>query len=482
MLKRLVRQTEVLTLLLPSLAIFLPIIGHGFVHDDFLWLADAAFKSWRSALTDAGPGGFFCPLVSLEFKLEWFLWGFHAFPYAALSLTLHIANIFLVASLARKLWGRMAGLWAGFGFSLLYISNAWAVMWISTLPHVMATLLSLVALHAAVHYGNRKNPKIWHSSILALFALMPLAAKEVGITVPIAVFLTFLYQRIRLKHGLFAISDIAFAIIVLLAIPAYFYGRANAGAIGIGSAHGWYRFSAEPRIVLSNIWAYLNRTYNILAALGVSLAIARRKGFELFLNEKQCGGESEEYKRMEPDTIISLIFSFSLFALTLAPTVALQNRSGIYTYLPGIGASLSLGALIPYIRKKVTPQPIHRFGKLAWIPAAIVVVALVAATEVQAKRWLIMAQTSTAILKDIQAQLPANEGELVLLEYSTRDSENRFPDCFSTYGFGPALRLLYGNTAVWGEIVQRESQGPVSGSQPIRFEYVASDGHPHAFR
>ena len=127
--------------------------GRGFVQDDFAHLHSAAFTPLREGLTTAQAGPFFTPLVWLTFRLDWALWGMRSFPLGVEGITLHFLNTVLIYCLALRLWSSgTAAWWAAFGFALLFPANNWAVMYIATRAHALATFFYLAALIAATYY------------------------------------------------------------------------------------------------------------------------------------------------------------------------------------------------------------------------------------------------------------------------------------------------------------------------------------------
>src|SRR5262245_32998536 len=110
-------------------ALFAPMMGHGFVHDDFAPLFSVAYYPfWRGAMSvNAGPS--YAPFACLSYKLDWMLWGWNPFAFAAGNLLVHTANILLIYALAQKLWrSDSAGRWAAVGYAVLFPANVSAVM------------------------------------------------------------------------------------------------------------------------------------------------------------------------------------------------------------------------------------------------------------------------------------------------------------------------------------------------------------------
>ncbi len=86
-----------------SCVLFLPLIGGGFVHDDFVWLYNVAYQPRWYGLTHPHQS-FYTPLTWLSFKIDWNIWGLRPFPFALENLLLHILNALLLYRLTLRLW------------------------------------------------------------------------------------------------------------------------------------------------------------------------------------------------------------------------------------------------------------------------------------------------------------------------------------------------------------------------------------------
>jgi hypothetical protein len=86
-----------------------------------------------------------------------------------------------------------------------------------------------------------------------------------------------------------------------------------------------------------------------------------------------------------------------------------------------------------------------------------------------------MADTSTAILSQIKAQVPTVQlPAAIVLRYSEVDKVHRFPDNFGTGRFSSAMQLLYRTPTLKGFLVQEsETMPPTDRASAIYFTYVA---------
>jgi len=85
-----------------------------------------------------------------------------------------------------------------------------------------------------------------------------------------------------------------------------------------------------------------------------------------------------------------------------------------------------------------------------------------------------MADTSTAILSQIKAQVPTVRlPAAIVLRYSKVDKMHRFPDTFGTWTFPSAMQLLYQTPTLKGFLVQDAEMVPIPDrASAIYFSYV----------
>ncbi|HEX8423600.1 MAG TPA: hypothetical protein VF634_09315, partial [Pyrinomonadaceae bacterium] len=260
-----------------SAAIFLPLIGRGFVHDDFMWLSSVAHQPRWYGLSHPTPT-FYTPLTWLSFKLDWTLWGLRAFPYALENLLLHIVNTLLLYRLALGLWQRRtAAWWTAFGFALLYLANSWAVMWISARPHLLATLFCLAAMLAAVRYAQGENRKLWAALAIVACCALSMLAKEIGVASVGASLVVLWYagggRQRRLRDSRAQTALLVCALLALLC--GYLVLRAWAGALPVSSDEGWYQYAFELKVLFLNLREYLSRTYLVAALIAGAVALSQ---------------------------------------------------------------------------------------------------------------------------------------------------------------------------------------------------------------
>jgi hypothetical protein len=451
-----------------SAAIFLPLIGQGFVHDDFKWLSYAAHQSRWYGLTNP-TFSFYTPLTWLSFKLDWTLWGLRPFPIALENLLLHIVNTLLLYRLALRLWqSHTAAWWAAFGFALLYMANSWAVMWISARTHLLATLFCLAAMLSAVRYSQTKRRKLAAALALVVCCALSMLAKEIGVASIAACVIVLWYAGgwRGLRDSWAQAALLSCGLITVLC--AYLLLRAWAGALSVSSNEGWYQYAFEFKVLFLNLREYLSRTYLVAALIAGAIAIS----------QAMRGAKLDWHSVTRREVLLSAM----LFAATIAPVILIRGRSGLYTYLPGTGAALLLGATA---RALYTPADNVRAQTWAsLLPIFLLVVALSLATVGQSWKWRTMAKTNSSILRQIAQQDPQPQRNAhVILSYAQRDERHRFPDGFGTWSFPYALQLLYDEPNLRGDIaVEPEQVEPVAGSMRVNYLYVAGEDSPKVIK
>lgn len=451
-----------------SSALFLPLIGRGFVHDDFMWLSSVAHEARWHGLTHPTPT-FYTPLTWLSFKLDWTLWGLRAFPYALENLLLHILNTLLLYRLALRLWQtHTAAWWTAFGFALLYMANSWAVMWISARTHLLATLFCLAAMLATVCYAQSKHRKLCAALAIIICCALSMLAKEIGVASVAACLVVLWYAEgwRRLRDAWAQAALLSGALLAVLCV--YLMLRVWAGALSVSANEGWYQYAFSFKVLFQNLREYLSRTYLVAALIAGAIA----------LSQKLRGGEPDLSSITRREVLLSAL----LFAVTIAPVILIRGRSGLYTYLPGIGAALLLGAAARSLYSTGDNERPRTWLNL--LPIFLLVILLSVATVGQSWKWRTMAKTNSSILRQIAEQHPQPErNSHLILRYAQRDERHRFPDGFGTWGFPFAVKLLYDEPNLRGDIVG-EANGvePVSGSPIINYQYVAGEDSPKVIK
>lgn len=119
--------------------------------------------------------GYYRPLVSLTYYLDYRLWGMHAGSFRAVNLFLHLVTCFLVFRLMSKHYGGAVPLAAALLFGL-HPANTEVVSWVAARNNILVSLFSIASFCFYAH-GKPENRKI-SLGLSVLFYVMALLSKE----------------------------------------------------------------------------------------------------------------------------------------------------------------------------------------------------------------------------------------------------------------------------------------------------------------
>jgi hypothetical protein len=148
--------------------------------------------SW---LSDTGGGriGFFRPLTSLTYMVEHPFWGSSPIPYRLVSLLVHAAActvVMLIASRIRRGTVLLAGILAALTPGAMH-----AVWLINGRGDLLASLFFLLTVFSVIRLSEMKAPSTRQALLPALFCLLAMASKELGIASVAAAALTYIMLR-----------------------------------------------------------------------------------------------------------------------------------------------------------------------------------------------------------------------------------------------------------------------------------------------
>ena len=303
--------------------IYVPMAGHGFVKDDFMWVG----RSRIHAVDDlprvlAAPSGFFRPLVSLSFAATWPICGLEPRCYGLTNVLLAIACAASIAHLARALSLPPAGAllaaaiwlfnWHGIGMGVLWISGRTALV---------------VVLFSTLAAAEFLLGRVVTAGVLCFAAML---AKEEAVVVPVALIAWASIEIARRHNPIPARALVAFTGVSAVVTGLYLLLRAWSGAFTPTTAPTFYRLSFTPARVAANLPAYFDRSATFSAAvLLLWLALCR-----------------PPLRSIRPARWSIVRFGVAWWIGTLALTVLLPVRSSLYVCLPSVGIALIAASLI----------------------------------------------------------------------------------------------------------------------------------------
>jgi len=312
------RYTWVAALVLAAIfaAIYVPALGHGFVKDDFRWIAEGDVHSpddiHRIFTTNVG---FYRPLVTSSFAIDRAAWGLDPRGYAFTNLLLLAADAALLFLLATRLALPVpAAVFAVAVWTLNFHGINMALLWISGRTALLLILFALGATLAVLR---------GHLPAAGLFTLAAMLCKEEAVMLPALLTAVAMFRPRRI--GLAA----AFARCWPLWVAAGIYVllREQSGAFGVSTAPGYYHLTVDPRSVLTNVAQYLDRGATVAAAATIAVWMAARHPGPFTRDERDVIG-----------------FGALWFASMYAITVFLPVRSSLYAVAPSIGSALVAAA------------------------------------------------------------------------------------------------------------------------------------------
>jgi hypothetical protein len=402
-------------LLAAFLVIYLPDVGHGFIKDDFGWIAGS-----RLTTADDVRGlfehnaGFYRPLVSASFAADYALWRFDPFAYGITNLVAVFVDAVLLFCLARKLSASSeAALVAVAAWSFNFHGVNMALLWISGRT---ALLLCMFALCVALAVLSGRTVLAGCLSLLAMLC------KEEAVMVPVLFVLVDLVARPHDQPPFRAAwSALRRSGPLWIALAIYLGLRAHSGAFGPQDAPSYYRFTFEPLAVVRNVLEYLDRGATLVLAIAVAMLIS--------IGTARVALTAAERAILR--------FGAAWFVCFYAMTVFLPVRSSLYALTPSAGAAVALAAVASAVQRVSR----KRFEICCGALMAVIFL-LVPIYRQRNERWVVPADLSTRVVRTLRVATAGYSGGQVVV---ADDASARF-GLDSSFGtsFGNAVHLMVG--------------------------------------
>jgi hypothetical protein len=391
---------------------YVPDLGHGFVKDDFGWIRGARIESADDAAALlTRNNGFYRPLVSATFALNYAVSGMAPLAYGVTNFALLLGGAALLFMVARRLnlpvtpSALASALWA-FNFHGINM----AVLWVSGRT---ALLLSCAAMASTLAVMNGRM------MLGGVFCLLAMLSKEEAVVLP---FLLACWTAMRSQTPLYPARRLSSMWPLLAALAIYLVLRLQSDAFWPATAPSYYRLTIQPSILFSNALEYLDRGATWPAAVVLLVAIAARTRPILAPGERRI-----------------LTLGALWFAFGYATTVAVPVRSSLYAVFPSIGACIAAAAVVAALTRQQPSRALRALAVASAIPLLLVPV-----YRARNVRLVAPADLSATVLRDVErAATPFPAGvRLVLID----DPSTRFTLDAAFGGLLPdALALTLGD-------------------------------------
>ena len=364
-------------LLLTLLAIYLPGLGHGFIKDDFVWIASNQVTSPAElvSLFTHAPD-FYRPVVAVSFAVDWWLFGVEPFAYGLTNLCLLLATAAVLGSLGVALgMSRGSAVVVAALWSLNFHGINMSLLWISGRTSLLLTLFALLAARAFVSGWG-----LW----AAVCGLLAMLSKEEAVLLPFVLLLWGVVTAsgdagprgvwVSLRSALRRVWPL-FVVLVL-----YLLVRTAAGGMTPMSAPAAYQFALDPAMVGRNVLEYLDRAVTLSAAAVVVMSLVARA----------LPRPTSQQKRW---LVLGAIWMVGGYGLA----VLLPVRSSLYAVGPSAGGALAGAALLA----AVWEQTSHRARRRMVMVAALIAALVVPIHWSRNDRWVELADLSTHVLDEV---------------------------------------------------------------------------------
>jgi hypothetical protein len=411
--------------------IYLPDIGHGFIKDDFMWIRTSRIHSSSDAVAlFCSSTGFYRPLVSATFAMNYALSGVEPFGYGLTNFVLLVVDACLVFALARVLnLTTASSLLAAALWSFSFHGVNMALLWVSGRTALLLCLGALLT-GLSVLKGRMR--------LAGVFCLLALLSKEEAVALPFLFTAWFTWEAegpvvSRVRQAITRSWPLYAALVVYAAL------RLQTDAFGPVNAPSYYRFTLAPGVLLRNLFQYFDREVTWPAVVtGVIVAVTRSVPR---LNDAEW--------RATRFGALWLVFGGSL-------TILLPVRSSLYALLPSIGACLAASAVASAAARTHPERARKALTALVILP--IVLLPVYRARNV---RWVALADLSSHVMAETRrtADAAPTGGQIILLD--DPDARANLDGAFGAL-FPDAVALIV-NRGFRGEIRQEPTAMPTDG-------------------
>ena len=385
-----------LLLALVALAVYLPVVGHGFIsYDDGDYITQN--KMVQGGLTLAGIKWAFTafyssnwhPLTWLSLMTDCELFGLNAAGSHLVNALFHAANVVLLFALWMRLLNRgpdaiwpSAFIAALFALHPLHVES---VAWVAERKDVLSTFFGLLTLLFYAQYVIKDNGRLSYSYWLAVFFFTcGLMSKPMLVTWPFVMLLLDYWplQRFNLQNlQRLLVEKIPFFLLTAVSSVITYFAQSHGAVKSLAAVPLAYRLENTPVAVM----AYLFKTFwptkmAVIYPMPHSISTAMFVASLVILIVLTAAAWFE--RKRNPFLMVGWFW----FLGTLVPVLGLVKvgdaaMADRYTYIPSIGIFI----IVTFGAEKISRNLPLR--KLLWAAAIFILVALTVVTERQLQFW-----------------------------------------------------------------------------------------------
>ena len=415
-------------------AVYLPDIGRGFVKDDFGWIRDAqSGLAQPGRIVQPSQPGFYRPLVTATFIVDYLLHGVNARGYGFTNLALLVACVIAIWALLREAGTSPTAAAVGaFAWALNPHGINMAVVWLSGRTSLLLTLCAVLCARAFLRRQRVAG------SVLLFAALL---AKEEATILPVMLLAWLL--ALRDERGRDLMLDVTAASVPLI---VYALLRAQTPALTPSTAPWFYRPTADLGLLMSNALEYLDRGATFFALIALTAwAVYRPRRLEL------------------PGRLVAASAIWFVGGYVL--TVWIPVRSSLYAVFPSVGSALLCASAVDAFRAARTARP----AADAWLAVALAsLLAFIPVYQKRNDRWVEPARLSARTIDAIAASPPSVRGTVVFEDEQAQFAS--FADAFGDFA-ADAVR-----EATHRPLAARIENGAVRSTGPVAARYRLTRG------
>lgn len=432
------REILLLTVLLAiQVLIYAPNVGKGFITDDFTWLGNVVKNGEVDFVRPFRfTNGFFRPLVSASFGVQYLLHGLRPGPYGWFNLVFHLLNIFLIFMLVSSLIPfKPYALAAAVLFALNTKAPLMAVGWISGRTTLMCTFFVLLSL--ILFFKAQNSRKYLYYLPIQLTYLAALLSKETAAAAPLFIFFYYLFKYRPVSGQI--LTAIKKTMVFVFPLVVYAVLRFNSNAMTPLDAPDFYRYSPKPGMLAINLVEYTCRA----CLIGIFILVC-------FLTVRALSPKTGRGKIITSRE--TLAFGIAWFISFLLPILALPARSDLYVYLPQLGLIIILLPVIYGLWEQL-----HRQSRLNKIALLLPVVMLLIVSHVHLVYHMMESgqrgQASYRFTRQVIGMVSALPHGSRVWVVDKCDNPGQSPFYTVSYGFDAMLKLYLPQKKLKGSLV-----------------------------